>query len=49
MLRTSEMEELTSFLSSYYIGQMSATGMMIATGKWASEKSWRLPLYIQVC
>ncbi|KAF9046721.1 general substrate transporter [Panaeolus papilionaceus] len=37
------------FLNSfYYVGQMSATGMMVATGKFASEMSWRLPLYIQV-
>jgi len=37
------------FLNSfYYIGQMAATGMMVATGKWSnSEYSWRLPLYIQ--
>ncbi|KAF8655480.1 hypothetical protein AX16_003038 [Volvariella volvacea WC 439] len=36
------------FLNSfYYVGQMSATGMMVATGKFASEMSWRLPLYIQ--
>jgi hypothetical protein len=34
---------------SYYIGQMSATGMMVATEKWDNELSWRLPLYIQVC
>lgn len=34
--------------SFYYIGQMSATGMMVATGKWGSEMSWRLPLWIQV-
>ncbi|TEB39855.1 general substrate transporter [Coprinellus micaceus] len=36
------------FLNSfYYIGQMSATGMMVATEKWDNELSWRLPLYIQ--
>lgn len=35
--------------ASYYIGQMSATGMMVATEKWDNELSWRLPLYIQVC
>lgn len=33
---------------SYYVGQMSATGMMIATGKYQNNWSWRLPLYIQV-
>ncbi|KAH9480303.1 Lactose permease [Psilocybe cubensis] len=37
------------FLNSfYYVGQMTATGMMVATGKFNSEMSWRLPLYIQL-
>jgi len=37
------------FLNSfYYVGQMAATGMMVATGKFKSDMSWRLPLYIQV-
>ncbi|KAF9533254.1 general substrate transporter [Crepidotus variabilis] len=37
------------FLNSFfYVGQMTATGMMVATGRWASEMSWRLPLYVQV-
>ncbi|RDB18019.1 Lactose permease [Hypsizygus marmoreus] len=37
------------FLNSfYYVGQMSATGMMVATGRWQNQMSWRLPLYIQV-
>ncbi|KAG7088451.1 hypothetical protein E1B28_012442 [Marasmius oreades] len=37
------------FLNSfYYVGQMTASGMMVATNKWANELSWRLPLYIQV-
>ncbi|KAL1674122.1 general substrate transporter [Schizophyllum commune] len=37
------------FLNSfYYIGQMAATGMMVATGRWDSELAWRLPLYIQM-
>ncbi|KAF9468534.1 general substrate transporter [Collybia nuda] len=37
------------FLNSfYYVGQMSATGMMVSTGSFQSELSWRLPLYIQV-
>ncbi|PFH53982.1 hypothetical protein AMATHDRAFT_72998 [Amanita thiersii Skay4041] len=37
------------FLNSfYYVGQMTATGMMVATGRWQNEWSWRLPLYIQV-
>ncbi|PPQ80982.1 hypothetical protein CVT25_015135 [Psilocybe cyanescens] len=37
------------FLNSfYYVGQMTATGMMVATGKFQSEMSWRLPLYIQL-
>ncbi|CAA7261515.1 unnamed protein product [Cyclocybe aegerita] len=37
------------FLNSfYYVGQMTATGMMVATGRFQSEMSWRLPLYIQV-
>ncbi|KAF6757384.1 general substrate transporter [Ephemerocybe angulata] len=36
------------FLNSfYYVGQMTATGMMVATNKWQNELSWRLPLYIQ--
>ncbi|CCO31370.1 Lactose permease [Rhizoctonia solani AG-1 IB] len=34
--------------SFYYVGQMTATGMMVATGRWTgNELSWRLPLYIQ--
>ncbi|KAF5382700.1 hypothetical protein D9615_002928 [Tricholomella constricta] len=37
------------FLNSfYYVGQMSATGMMVATGRFKSELSWRLPLYVQL-
>ncbi|KAK7056820.1 hypothetical protein VNI00_002537 [Paramarasmius palmivorus] len=37
------------FLNSfYYIGQMTASGMMVATNRWPNELSWRLPLYIQV-
>ncbi|KAF8895382.1 CobB/CobQ-like glutamine amidotransferase domain-containing protein [Infundibulicybe gibba] len=37
------------FLNSfYYVGQMTATGMMVATGRFQSDWSWRLPLYIQV-
>ncbi|KAL0069758.1 hypothetical protein AAF712_003027 [Marasmius tenuissimus] len=37
------------FLNSfYYIGQMSASGMMVATNRWNNDLSWRLPLYIQV-
>ncbi|KAK0464610.1 general substrate transporter [Desarmillaria tabescens] len=37
------------FLNSfYYIGQMAASGMMVSTGNYASDYSWRLPLYIQV-
>ncbi|KDR77321.1 hypothetical protein GALMADRAFT_279081 [Galerina marginata CBS 339.88] len=36
------------FLNSfYYVGQMAATGLMVSTGRWESEMSWRLPLYIQ--
>ncbi|CAE6474878.1 unnamed protein product [Rhizoctonia solani] len=36
------------FNSLYYIGQMSATGMMVATGRWTGNQlAWRLPLYIQ--
>ncbi|CCO34786.1 Lactose permease [Rhizoctonia solani AG-1 IB] len=32
----------------YYIGQVSATGMMVATGRWTGNGlAWRLPLYIQ--
>ncbi|KAK0188147.1 general substrate transporter [Armillaria mellea] len=37
------------FLNSfYYIGQMAASGMMVSTGNYASDYSWRLPLYVQV-
>ncbi|KAJ8509238.1 hypothetical protein ONZ45_g8575 [Pleurotus djamor] len=37
------------FLNSFfYVGQISATGMMVATGKYQNDWSWRLPLYIQV-
>ncbi|KAF9478188.1 general substrate transporter [Pholiota conissans] len=37
------------FLNSfYYVGQMTATGMMVSTGRWQNDLSWRLPLYIQV-
>jgi sugar porter (SP) family MFS transporter len=36
------------FLNSfYYVGQMSATGMMVSTGNWNNQLSWRLPLWIQ--
>ncbi|KZW03364.1 general substrate transporter [Exidia glandulosa HHB12029] len=33
--------------SFFYVGQITATGMMIGTQKMQSENSWRLPLYIQ--
>ncbi|KAG6890814.1 hypothetical protein C0995_003247 [Termitomyces sp. Mi166 len=37
------------FLNSfYYVGQITATGMMVSTGNWSDDMSWRLPLYIQV-
>ncbi|KAF5369432.1 hypothetical protein D9758_002669 [Tetrapyrgos nigripes] len=37
------------FLNSfYYVGQMAATGMMVSTGNYNNDYSWRLPLYIQV-
>ncbi|KAJ7288356.1 general substrate transporter [Mycena rebaudengoi] len=37
------------FLNSfYYVGQMVASGMMVATGSYTSEWSWRLPLFVQV-
>ncbi|KAJ7863141.1 general substrate transporter [Mycena olivaceomarginata] len=37
------------FLNSfYYVGQMTATGMMVSTGNFSSEWSWRLPLFVQV-
>ncbi|KAJ7109711.1 general substrate transporter [Mycena crocata] len=37
------------FLNSfYYVGQMVATGMMVSTGNFATEWSWRLPLFVQV-
>ncbi|KAJ7600522.1 hypothetical protein C8J56DRAFT_1156876, partial [Mycena floridula] len=36
------------FLNSfYYVGQMTASGMMVATGRWDNDLSWRLPLYVQ--
>lgn len=34
--------------SFFYVGQITATGMMIGTQKMTGENSWRLPLYIQV-
>ncbi|KAI0031233.1 general substrate transporter [Vararia minispora EC-137] len=37
------------FLNSfYYVGQIAATGMMVSTGSWSGNLSWRLPLLIQV-
>jgi len=37
------------FLNSfYYVGQMTATGMMVATQKYSSDWSWRLPLFVQM-
>lgn len=37
------------FLNSfYYVGQMTATGMMVATEKYKSNWSWRLPLFVQM-
>ncbi|KAF8908874.1 general substrate transporter, partial [Gymnopilus junonius] len=37
------------FLNSfYYVGQITATGMMVSTGNFQSEMSWRLPLYVQL-
>jgi hypothetical protein len=35
-------------LISFYVGQITATGMMVSTGRWKGELSWRLPLWIQV-
>lgn len=43
-LRGAYMGFLNSF---YYVGQMAATGMMVPTGRWQNDLSWRLPLYIQ--
>jgi len=34
--------------SFFYVGQITATGMMVSTGKWNSDWSWRVPLFIQV-
>ncbi|KZS90463.1 general substrate transporter [Sistotremastrum niveocremeum HHB9708] len=34
--------------SFYYVGQISATGMMVSTGKYPNNWSWRLPLFVQV-
>ncbi|KAI0031392.1 general substrate transporter [Vararia minispora EC-137] len=37
------------FLNSFfYVGQITATGMMVATGRWNDNLSWRLPLWIQL-
>ncbi|KAJ7755968.1 general substrate transporter [Mycena metata] len=37
------------FLNSfYYVGQMVATGMMVATEAYPTDWSWRLPLFVQV-
>ncbi|KAJ7250892.1 general substrate transporter [Mycena haematopus] len=37
------------FLNSfYYVGQMTATGMMVSTGNYSTNWSWRLPLFVQV-
>ncbi|KAF8583119.1 general substrate transporter [Ramaria rubella] len=36
------------FLNSfYYIGQMTASGIMVASGRWQNNNSWRVPVYIQ--
>ncbi|KAF8511584.1 general substrate transporter [Gautieria morchelliformis] len=36
------------FLNSFfYVGQITATGIMVASGRWQSNNSWRVPLYIQ--
>ncbi|KIJ54593.1 hypothetical protein M422DRAFT_24530 [Sphaerobolus stellatus SS14] len=34
--------------SFFYIGQMTASGIMVASGRWHSDNSWRVPLYIQM-
>lgn len=34
--------------NSFYIGQMTASGIMVASGRWQNNNSWRVPLYIQV-
>ncbi|KDQ62665.1 hypothetical protein JAAARDRAFT_203742 [Jaapia argillacea MUCL 33604] len=34
--------------SFYYVGQLVATGMAVSTGRWSSEWSWRLPLFVQM-
>ncbi|KZT33244.1 general substrate transporter [Sistotremastrum suecicum HHB10207 ss-3] len=34
--------------SFYYVGQISATGMMVSTGKYENDWSWRLPLFVQL-
>ncbi|TFY81912.1 hypothetical protein EWM64_g2102 [Hericium alpestre] len=34
--------------SFYYVGQMTATGMMVSTGKFNNNLSWRLPLFVQI-
>ncbi|KAJ6584954.1 general substrate transporter [Mycena capillaripes] len=37
------------FLNSfYYVGQMTATGMMVSTGNYNSDWAWRLPMFVQV-
>ncbi|KAH7100776.1 general substrate transporter [Auriculariales sp. MPI-PUGE-AT-0066] len=32
----------------YYVGQLTASGMMISTQKWNNNLAWRLPLWVQV-
>ncbi|KAI0061709.1 general substrate transporter [Artomyces pyxidatus] len=34
--------------SFYYVGQMTATGMMVSTGNYNNNLSWRLPLFVQI-
>lgn len=51
IVRSSSLPSVFSILcmgTSYYVGQMSASGMMVATVKYQNNWAWRLPIYIQV-
>ncbi|KAF8516839.1 general substrate transporter [Hysterangium stoloniferum] len=34
--------------SFFYVGQMTASGIMVASGRWQSNNAWRVPLYVQM-
>ncbi|KAG6918762.1 hypothetical protein DXG01_011953 [Tephrocybe rancida] len=46
---TANAKDMPMFLGGRFLtGQMAASGMMVATGRWSGTLSWRLPLYIQL-